>query len=133
MFSLPDFTKVKVLDVTVLSQKNRPGANPRALERCRPTCQLRAVGVHPALRNTLSRRAPQPRRPRTSADAARVEPSATCRISRPIARHTRSGWSDQAERYDARSTTASGGKSNLKMGDARPRATSASQRRKAAP
>lgn len=29
MFSLPEFTKVKVLDVTLLSQKNRPpGANP---------------------------------------------------------------------------------------------------------
>jgi len=29
MFSLPEFTKVKILDVTLLSQKNRPpGANP---------------------------------------------------------------------------------------------------------
>jgi len=122
MFSLPEFTKVKVLDVTVLSQKNRPaGANPGVrlnVQADLPNYILSEFDG--ALRTALFTKS-------AAAETAKdkrqtlpgVEPISDLPNLTSIARHIRKvAWSEKLSGYDVEIDHGIGGKSNLKLGDA---------------
>lgn len=122
MFSLPEFTKVKVLDVTVLSQKNRPaGANPGVrlnVQADLPNYILSEFDG--ALRTALFTKS-------AAAETAKdkrqtlpgVEPISDLPNLTSIARHIRKvAWSEKLTGYDVEIDHGIGGKSNLKLGDA---------------
>ncbi|MFM9922715.1 hypothetical protein VLK31_06975 [Variovorax sp. H27-G14] len=122
MFSLPEFTKVKVLDVTVLSQKNRPaGANPGVRLNVQADLPNYVLSeFDPALRNTLFQKS-------AAAETAKdkrqtlpgVEPISDLPNLTSLARHIKKvAWSDKLSGYDVEIDHGIGGKSNLKMGDA---------------
>lgn len=122
MFSLPEFTKVKVLDVTVLSQKNRPaGANPGVRLNVQADLPNYVLSeFDPALRNTLFTKS-------AAAETAKdkrqtlpgVDPISDLPNLTSIARHIRKvAWSEKLTGYDVEIDHGIGGKSNLKMGDA---------------
>jgi hypothetical protein len=122
MFSLPEFTKVKVLDVTVLSQKNRPaGANPGVrlnVQADLPNYILSEFDG--SLRTALFTKS-------AAAETAKdkrqtlpgVEPISDLPNLTSMARHIKKvAWSDKLSGYDVEIDHGIGGKSNLKMGDA---------------
>lgn len=122
MFSLPEFTKVKILDVTVLSQKNRPaGANPGArlnVQADLPNYVL--TEFDGALRTALFTRS-------AAAETAKdkrqtlpgVEPISDLPNLTSIARHVRKvSWSEKLTGYTVEIDHGIGGKSNLQLADA---------------
>lgn len=124
MFSLNEFTKVKVLDVTVLSQKNRPpGANPGVrlnLQADLPNYVLAAFDG--ALRTALFTKseaseasAKERRQTLPGVEAISDLPNLTS-----IARHVRKvAWSETLTGYDVEIDHGLGGKSNLSLADAK--------------
>ncbi|MGJ7500114.1 hypothetical protein ACSFBF_07115 [Variovorax sp. ZT5P49] len=122
MFSLPEFTKVKVLDVTVLSQKNRPaGANPGVCLNVQADLPNYVLSeFDPALRNTLFTKS-------AAAETAKdkrqtlpgVEPISDLPNLTSIARHVRKvAWSEKLTGYSGEIDHGIGGKSNLPLTDA---------------
>lgn len=122
MFSLPEFTKVKVLDVTVLSQKNRPaGANPGVrlnVQADLPNYVLSEFDG--SLRTALFTKS-------AAAETAKdkrqtlpgVEPISDLPNLTSMARHIKKvAWSEKLSGYDVEIDHGLGGKSNLKLGDA---------------
>ena len=122
MFSLPEFTKVKILDVTVLSQKNRPaGANPGArlnVQADLPNYVL--TEFDGALRTALFTKS-------AAAETAKdkrqtlpgVEPISDLPNLTAIARHVRKvSWSEKLTGYGVEIDHGLGGKSNLQLTDA---------------
>lgn len=123
MFSLPEMTKVKVLDVQLLSQKNRPpGANPGVrlnIQADLPNYVLAAFDG--ALRTALF----------TKSEAATVsdkdkrqtlpgvDPISDLPNLTSIGRHVKKlPWSDKLTGYTATIDHGTGGKSNLVLKDA---------------
>lgn len=123
MFALPEFTKVKVLDVTVLSQKNRPpGANPGVrlnLQADLPNYvlaafegSLRTALFTKAASSTLSDK--DKRQPLPGVEAISDLPNLTA-----IARHVRKlSWTEKLTGYTVEIDHGIGGKSNLQLADA---------------
>ena len=122
MFSLPEFTKIKVLDVVVLSQKNRPpGANPGVRLNLRADLANHVLnGFDVRLREALFTNGGD----NDSAKARRqtlpgVEPVSDLPNLTPIGRHVRKiPWTEELTGYDVEIDHGLGGKSNLQLEDA---------------
>lgn len=123
MFNLSEFTKIKVLDVTVLSQKNRPpGANPGVrlnVQADLPNYVL--AEFDGALRTALFTKSA------AAVESAKdkrqtlpgVEPISDLPNLTSIARHVRKvAWAEKLTGYDVVIDHGLGGKSNLELGDA---------------
>lgn len=122
MFSLPEMTKVKVLEVTVLSQKNRPaGANPGVrlnVQADLPNYILAAFDG--ALRTAMFTKS------EAAAESAKdkrqtlpgVEPISDLPDLTSIARHVRKvSWTEELTGYTTTIDHGLGGKSNLVLDD----------------
>ncbi|WP_422096850.1 hypothetical protein [Variovorax sp.] len=122
MFSLPEFTKVKVLDVTVLSQKNRPaGANPGVrlnVQADLPNYVLAAFDG--ALRTALFTKSEAAAK--TAKERRQTLPGVEEISDLPhltsIARHVRKvAWNQKLTGYTVTIDHGTGGKSNLVLAD----------------
>lgn len=123
MFSLPEFTKVKVLDITVLSQKDRAAdANPGVrlnVQADLPNYVLAAFD--PALRHALFTKseaaggsAKDKRQTLPGVDEISDLPHLTS-----IARHVKKvSWVEKLTGYSGEIDYGMGGKSNLQLSDA---------------
>lgn len=123
MFSLNEFTKVKVLDVQLLSQKNRPqGANPGVrlnLQADLPNYVLAEFDGH--LRTALFTKSEAAE---TAKDKRQtlpgVEPISDLPNLTSIGRHVkRIAWTDQLTGYTMTIDHGTGGKSNLVLADSK--------------
>jgi hypothetical protein len=122
MFSLPEFTKVKVLDVVVLSQKNRPpGANPGVRLNLRADLANHVLnGFDTRLREALFTNGGE-----SDSDKAKrqtlpgVEPVSDLPNLTPMGRHVRKiPWTEELTGYGVEIDHGLGGKSNLQLEDA---------------
>lgn len=120
MFSLPDFAKVKVLDIAILSQKNRPAdANPGVrlnLQADLPNAIL--AEFDGALRTALFTKSAASDGPRQG-NLPEVEAVSDLPNLTSIARHVRKvAWTEKLTGYTVEIDHGMGGKSNLVLGDA---------------
>ena len=120
MFSLPDFAKVKVLDIAILSQKNRPAdANPGVrlnLQADLPNAIL--AEFDGALRTALFTKSAASDGPRQG-NLPEVEAVSDLPNLTSIARHVRKvAWTEKLTGYTVEVDHGMGGKSNLMLADA---------------